>query len=195
MKQSVMLYILLLNHWLFKMSPGQLSEDDVITHLNRYLARGINQRMSLESYYPYYLLKKEGIDGVIENMGLSVSEQKQLKNIMDQIICLEEALDTQWIPKKFIPYIIESLPKEVKRAHSVKIYDDYYGSVSNPRCFFKPEAPSPFALEGVGYDSVCLEGAEFVKIAQEASEKAVKLVLNTPERVEFFKKLISYSSN
>jgi len=174
------------------MSPGQLSEDNVITHLNRYLARGRNQRMNPEAHY---LLRKAGIDNAIGQMGLSVSEQKQLKDTISQLICLEEALDTQWIPRRFIPYIIESLPKEAKKAHSVQIYDDYYGSVSNPGCFFKPEAPAPFNLEGVGYDSVCLEGAEFVKIAQEASEKALKLVLNTPERMEFFKKLISYSSN
>src|SRR3989338_8060513 len=110
-------------------------------------------------------------------MGLSVSEQKQFKDTISQLICLEEALDTQWIPRRFIPYIIESLPEEAKKIYSVRIYDDFYGSVSNPRCFFKPEAPVPFNLEGVGYDSVCLEGAEFVKIAKKASEEAVKSVL------------------
>ncbi|MBS3097946.1 hypothetical protein J4209_04090 [Candidatus Woesearchaeota archaeon] len=178
------------------MSPEQLSEDDVITHLNSYLARGKTQRMRLESYYPFYLLKKEGIDDIIGQMRLSDSEQKKLKGIISQIICMKEALDTQWIPTKFIPYIIESLPEEAKKIYSVRIYDDFYGSVSNPRCFFKPEAPAPFNPEGERpYKSVCREGAELVKIAQEASEKAVKLVLNTPERVEFFNKLIMYSSN
>ncbi len=178
------------------MSPGQLSEEEVITHLNSYLARGKTQRMHIESYYPHYLLKKEGIDSVIGQMELSDSKQKQLKNIMNQLICLEEALDAQRIPVKFIPYIIESLPQEARRVHSVSVYDDFYGSLSNPRLFSEPEAPAPFNLEWDGpFTSVCMEGAEFVKIAKQVSEKALKAALNTPKRMEFLDKLISYNCN
>jgi len=172
----------------------QFTIEELITHLRGYEERhGITEIDLVTRYF----VKEAGTHFVVEHMGLPPAEQEQLKRILSERCCLDEALAVMTIPARYLVQIIDGLPRQsqgmsVRGLEAVRVYRAAAQAMVIAAGDTSPgenDFPSPFDLESNG---------PYIAVRQEVIRDIVGIaigvfnsqrffaILNTPHRKGVF---------
>lgn len=188
-------------------SGVEFTIEELIAHMKSYeRLHGITEITPETRYF----VKEAGAHFVTERIGLSPQEQEELKKVISERICLEEALATFTIPAGYLLQILDNLLPELKNSpefkkigiktyhiaevkkFAVRLYETTAKALEalvrsqlNDRSNF----PSPFRLSAEGpYIAVRQEGIRgLLEVAEGVfNSRKVSAIINTPEREQRF---------